>query len=170
MGYVHFLNKFILPVTRTAAATCHRPRWAPALRLCGVLALAAGELAELGSAEVSGRALSPPVLPAPADPAAMAPVVITPPRSMNATAGQNVSFSVVAGGFAPLAYQWRKTGVNISGAVDATFTLTGIHESDAGLYDVVVSNSAGSVTSSGALLVLAHVEAPSHAMISFIVK
>ncbi len=46
-----------------------------------------------------------------------------------------------------LSYQWRKDGVNISGATSASYTATA-----AGTYSVVVTNTAGSVTSSGAVI------------------
>jgi hypothetical protein len=47
-----------------------------------------------------------------------------------------------------LTYQWRKGGVNISGATAATYTITNASAGNAGSYDVVVSNSCGgSVTS-----------------------
>jgi hypothetical protein len=68
------------------------------------------------------------------------------------TAGQAASFTVTATGTAPLSYQWRKDGVAITNATNATLTLAAAAVSDAGIYSVVVTNSAGSVTSSGAAL------------------
>ena len=38
------------------------------------------------------------------------------------TAGQTATFSVVAGGTAPLSYQWQKNGANISGATLPSYT------------------------------------------------
>ncbi len=73
------------------------------------------------------------------------------PLSRSVCAGDNVSFSVTAGGTA-LSYQWRKEGVNISGAVSSSFAVTGVNAPDAGSYDVVVTGSCGSVTSSIATL------------------
>ncbi len=81
-----------------------------------------------------------------------APAITTQPTSQTATAGTSVSFAVVASGTATLTYQWRKGGTAISGATAATYTLGAVATGDAGSYDVVVSNSQGSVTSSAATL------------------
>jgi hypothetical protein len=59
----------------------------------------------------------------------------------------------VAAGTAPLGYQWRKNAVNISGATSASYTTPATATSDSGsTFDVVVSNTAGSVTSAKATL------------------
>jgi hypothetical protein len=63
-----------------------------------------------------------------------------------------LTMSVVATGTAPLSYQWRKDGVPISGAIRSGYTVSAARIEDAGTYTVVVSNSAGSVTSTGAVL------------------
>ena len=80
---------------------------------------------------------------APASP----PTIVTQPASRTVTAGQTATFSVVATGTAPLVYQWRKNGVNVSGATGASYTTSATTTADSGaLFSVVVSNSAGSVT------------------------
>ena len=66
-------------------------------------------------------------------------------------AGSNVSFSVTASGNVT-SYQWRKNGVDIAGATGASHTINPTAASDAGTYDVVVTNVAGSATSSAATL------------------
>ena len=48
--------------------------------------------------------------------AAVAPTITTQPVNQTVTAGQTATFTVVAGGTAPLSYQWQKNGVNIAGA------------------------------------------------------
>jgi hypothetical protein len=83
---------------------------------------------------------------------ATAPAITTQPVSLAINEGQAASFTVAASGTATLAYQWRKGGTAISGATSATYSITASAASDAGSYDVVVSNSAGSVTSSAATL------------------
>lgn len=83
---------------------------------------------------------------------ATAPTISTQPASQTVTAGSSVTFSVVASGTATLSYQWRKASVAISGATSSSYTISSAASSDAGSYDVVVSNSAGSVTSSAAEL------------------
>lgn len=81
-----------------------------------------------------------------------APAITTQPVSVTVIEGKSASFSVAASGSATLSYQWRKGGSAISGATSATFSIAAVAASDAGSYDVVVSNSAGSVTSSAAIL------------------
>ena len=89
------------------------------------------------------------------------PTIVTQPQGQSATAGANVSFSVTASGTTPFTYQWRKEGTAISGATNSTFSLGNVQSGDAASYSVVVSNTAGSVTSNGAMLtVTAAVVAP----------
>src|SRR5262249_38222440 len=66
--------------------------------------------------------------------------------------GTFVTFTVVAGGAAPLSYQWRKGGSDIPGATSDSFTISPVTTADAGSYLVVVSNACGSVFSSSATL------------------
>jgi uncharacterized delta-60 repeat protein len=80
------------------------------------------------------------------------PVITGQPVSQNANAGDAAAFSVTALGTAPLDYQWRKDGVAVAGATDASLTLTNLQRADAGCYDVVVSNGFGTVTSAVASL------------------
>jgi uncharacterized repeat protein (TIGR03806 family) len=82
------------------------------------------------------------------------PSITTQPQSQFANAGSNVTFSVVAGGTTPLSYQWMLNGTNISDATAGSYTRATVQVADAGSYLVVISNVAGSVTSSPAALVL----------------
>src|SRR6266478_2745889 len=85
--------------------------------------------------------------------AAVAPTITTQPANQTVTAGQTAVFTVVAGGSAPLNYQWQKNSVNIAGATSASYTTPATTTSDSGsTFDVVVSNTAGTVTSSAATL------------------
>jgi hypothetical protein len=84
-----------------------------------------------------------------------APTITTPPQNRIVLLGQNASFNVVASGTAPLAYQWQFNGANLSGATATNYTRFHVQPPDLGNYDVVVSNSLGSVTSSVASLTLA---------------
>ena len=79
------------------------------------------------------------------------PTITTQPVSQSRFVGQAVTFSVVASG-TNLAYQWRFNGVNIANATNASYTINNVQAGNAGNYSVVVSNSAGSVTSNNALL------------------
>src|SRR5207245_4976328 len=80
------------------------------------------------------------------------PTITAQPASQVGNAGDSVSFSVVAVGTEPLTYQWRKDGELLAGATQSSLTLTNLQGSDAGNYDVVVSNAWGSVASAVALL------------------
>jgi hypothetical protein len=95
--------------------------------------------------------------------AVVAPSITTEPASQTVTAGQTATFSVAATGTAPLSYQWRKNSAAISGATSASYTTPATTSSDNGAqFTAVVSNTAGSVTSSVATLtVSAAVVAPS---------
>jgi hypothetical protein len=96
---------------------------------------------------------APPAAAPPAPPAAVAPTITTAPAAVVVTEGQSASFTVVAAGTAPLAYAWRRNGSSIAGATAATYTLAAATLADnAATFSVVVSNSAGSVTSAAAAL------------------
>lgn len=81
-----------------------------------------------------------------------APSITTQPVSQTVSAGSSTSFSVVASGGGILTYQWYKDSNAISGATSAAYALSSVGSTDAGSYYVIVSNSAGSATSSTATL------------------
>jgi hypothetical protein len=75
------------------------------------------------------------------------------PVNQTVTAGQTATFSVAASGTAPLSYQWQMNNSNITGATGASFTTPATTTANSGeTFRVVVSNSAGSVTSNAATL------------------
>ena len=80
------------------------------------------------------------------------PAITAPPASQALLAGQTASFSVGAGGTAPLYYQWCLNGVALAGATDVSLTLANLQTNNAGSYTVVVTNAWGSVTSAVATL------------------
>lgn len=82
------------------------------------------------------------------------PVITTQPSSVSVGSGSVASFTVVATGTS-LSYQWYKDGAAISGATSATYSISAATSSNAGAYTVVVTNTAGSVTSSSATLTIA---------------
>jgi hypothetical protein len=90
---------------------------------------------------------------------APAPTIVQEPAPQILYPGRPANFSVVGSGLL-LNYQWRSNGVNlanggrISGATAANLTVANVQASDAVNYDVVVSNTGGSVTSSVASLIL----------------
>jgi hypothetical protein len=81
------------------------------------------------------------------------PSITAQPASQTVTAGQTATFSVTSSGAAPLSYQWSKNGAAISGATSSAYTTPAVAASDSGSqFTVVVSNSAGNVTSNVAIL------------------
>ncbi|HZV88358.1 MAG TPA: hypothetical protein VFF95_12470 [Candidatus Binatus sp.] len=85
--------------------------------------------------------------------ATVAPSITSQPANQTVTAGQTASFSVAATGTAPLNYQWQKNSVAISGATSSTYATPATTSSDNGAqFTVLVSNTAGSATSSAATL------------------
>ena len=84
----------------------------------------------------------------------MAPVISTRLESQqtNVLAGANVAFSVTASGKPTPTCQWRRDRVNLTGETSATLRLSNVQSRDAGDYDVVVSNAAGTNKSAIAAL------------------
>ncbi|MGA1236568.1 MAG: cohesin domain-containing protein [Limisphaerales bacterium] len=103
---------------------------------------------------------SPPSLPANLDGLqgfglsadSVAPVVVSQPAGAQVNEGGGVELGVTAAGLQPLFYQWLKDGVEIPGAIGSTLLLEAAGVADDGVYEVVVSNDYGSVTSVPALL------------------
>lgn len=80
------------------------------------------------------------------------PSLGTQPTNITVTAGANVALASVASGLPTPTYQWRKNGTNLVGQTAATLTLNNVQVVDAGTYSVIVSNTAGTLVSSNALL------------------
>ena len=85
-------------------------------------------------------------------PAPSAPVILMQPTNQVAVMGGNATFSVLASGALPLSYQWQFDGTNVLAGTSSSLVLANIHFADAGSYSVLVSNGAGQVLSSNALL------------------
>ena len=80
------------------------------------------------------------------------PTITVQPASQTVGVGSNFTVSVTATGNPALAYQWRTNGTAIPGATASSYTVTGAQATDAGIYDVIVSNLVSSLTSSGAVV------------------
>ena len=74
------------------------------------------------------------------------------PQSQTAVSGTNVVLTVAAAGVAPLSYQWQFNGTALAGATNTSLTLTNVQSTNSGNYQAVVSNPAGSVSSTVAVL------------------
>ncbi len=84
----------------------------------------------------------------------VAPTFIVQPVSSAIFAGYSKTFVAEVIGTPTPTYQWQKNGINIAGATNPTLTLASIQLSAAGSYALVATNSAGSVTSRFARLVV----------------
>ena len=87
---------------------------------------------------------------------AVKPAITTQPAAQSVVAGSVASFSVSASGTSPFGYQWKKNGIDIPGATSSTYSIaaTALADNNA-VFSVVVTNSAGTVTSSSARLTVA---------------
>ena len=89
--------------------------------------------------------------------------ITTQPTNQTAVTGTTANFTVVAIGTAPLTYQWRKAGANISGnasATTATLALPSVGAGDAANYDVVVTNGTADSISSNVVTLTVTSAAP----------
>ena len=87
---------------------------------------------------------------------AVAPAITAQPTNQRVVVGSPATFTVTATGSAPLSYQWQKGGTPISGATAPSYTTPATTLVDDGSsFQVVVSNSAGSVTSNSVMLTVA---------------
>jgi hypothetical protein len=82
----------------------------------------------------------------------IAPTITLAPTNQTGVPGSNVTFFASASGDPPLAFQWRFNGTNIVGATTTSYTITNVQPANAGEYAVSISNHAGVVVSSNAVL------------------
>lgn len=74
------------------------------------------------------------------------PSISTQPTNQTECLGNSVTFNVTAAGTAPLSYQWKFNGSNISGATNTSYNIASISSGDAGDYTCYVTNACGNVT------------------------
>ncbi len=84
----------------------------------------------------------------------VAPYIIEQPAGQFITVNSNTSFSVVADGSLPLAFQWRQNGHDLPGQTNPAIALSGVRASNEGAYTVVITNTSGSITSATASLLV----------------
>jgi len=80
------------------------------------------------------------------------PTILAQPQSLTVTNGDPASFAVTAQSATPASYQWRFNGANLTSATNSSLNIASASPGNAGNYDVIVSNSAGAVTSAVAIL------------------
>ena len=76
------------------------------------------------------------------------PTISVQPVGQTIGVGSNFSVSVTASGNPAVAYQWRTNGTAITSATASSYAVTGAQTNNSGDYDVVITNSIGSITSS----------------------
>ncbi len=96
------------------------------------------------------------------------PAINSQPQSLALFPGQTASFAVSVVGTSPLTFQWRYNGATISGATESVYVLPGVTLSNSGLYSVALSNLAGSLVSSNALLSVREPAPPAFETISWL--
>jgi hypothetical protein len=82
------------------------------------------------------------------------PSISSQPQSLTNAPGQTATFTVSASGTGPLSYQWLFKGVAVVGATNSALAIPNPAYSNVGNYSVVITNVAGSKTSSVATLTL----------------
>lgn len=80
------------------------------------------------------------------------PVVTTNPAAATRCTGTTITFEAAGTGSPSPTFQWRKNTVNISGQTGPTFTISSVAAGDVGVYDCVLTNTCGSVNTTGAQL------------------
>jgi len=89
-----------------------------------------------------------------------APWIYSSPTNQSPIVTSNTALAVVALGDGPLSYRWQKNGVNladdgrVTGTSAAVLSISPVNTSDAGSYQVFVTNTLGSATSSVATLTI----------------
>jgi len=80
------------------------------------------------------------------------PQILTQPTNQMVAAGSTAAFTATASGVATLGYQWYFSSAPVAGGTNSTLTVSNAAVATAGNYQLVVTNSFGSVTSSVATL------------------
>ena len=82
------------------------------------------------------------------------PATVSVPASIHACNGSHLTLTATPTGYGTLAFQWRKGGTPIGGATSATYVINSYSTAtDAGSYDVIVTDSLGSSATSSQIVV-----------------
>jgi hypothetical protein len=96
------------------------------------------------------------------------PLILVQPQSQNVPVGASATITVIVSGWPPPSYQWQYNGTNledsalITGSQTNSLTIAGTLASDAGDYDIVITNAFGSITSTVAVLSVPNTGVPTN--------
>ena len=80
------------------------------------------------------------------------PTITQQPVPRDVESSAVVTFTVAASGSLPMTYQWRRNGVNLTGATNPTYVIVNAQPANNGSYGVEIHNLAGSAFSSNVVL------------------
>lgn len=81
-----------------------------------------------------------------------APSFTSHPQSLTVSVGYPATFTAAVTGALPQTYQWRFNGTDLSGATNSSYIVASVQSNQAGIYNVLASNSSGTATSYNAVL------------------
>ncbi|PWU11251.1 MAG: hypothetical protein C5B50_23740 [Verrucomicrobia bacterium] len=105
-------------------------------------ALSAGEIQSIYAAGSYGKCYPVP------------PLFVSQPTNEAVSLGSTAYFSAAAAGIPPVAYQWQFDGASLAGATNSALVIPNVSLGQLGSYSVLVTNSAGVIQSSNAVLSL----------------
>jgi len=79
--------------------------------------------------------------------------ILTQPTGKDICLGNSVTFSIDSVGTSP-SFQWKKTGVNITGETNSSYTISSVSLSDEGIYSCQINNMCNSLTTDPAELTI----------------
>ncbi len=82
------------------------------------------------------------------------PAIIDSTPNLETLSGQNVNLAVTATGQEPLRFQWKFAGIEIAGATNSSLALSNVQVTQSGIYEVVITNAVGALTTESRLLVV----------------
>jgi hypothetical protein len=103
---------------------------------------------------VDGQSIQVGLIPSPGAKNLMVPVFTGHPQPSTVAMNSPASFNAAVIGSEPLTFQWRRNGADVQNANSIPLQIGTATENDDGVYDVVVTNSVGDVTSQSARLIV----------------
>ena len=92
--------------------------------------------------------------------AAVLPVISGLPATVTLNYGDTLSLSPSVTGTQPITYQWKISGVNVSGATGSSYNKSNATPVDNGIYALIANNAAGPAVSSNVIVTVSPAIAP----------